>query len=318
MEHLIEFPDLGISLEISRVAFSIFGHDIYWYGVIIGIGFLIAMFYITARSKSFSLRDDDSIDLLMIATPLAIIGARIYYVAFEWESYRDKGFIAMIAIWEGGLAIYGGIIASIIVVILFCKKRKLRLGNMLDVGSLGLLIGQSIGRWGNFVNAEAFGSETNLPWRMVIDNASYGVHPTFFYESFWNFIGLIILHIYSKKRKFAGEVFLLYITWYGAGRAWIEGLRTDSLYIGNTGIRASQLLAIISVLVALSLIFIMRKKLKKTKLSFNWSIEEEAPTKAPQAKASTPTAKGRTTTATSRQTTTRSRSNNNTGYKNKK
>ena len=182
--------------------------------------------------------------------PLGIICARIYYVVFEWGYYaQHPGEI--IAIWKGGIAIYGGIIGTLIGLFVYSRVKKLSLASLCDLAAFGLLIGQCIGRWGNFVNGEAHGGPTTLPWGMTIDGQSM-VHPTFLYESLWNLAGFVLLHFYSKKRRFKGEIALLYAAWYGAGRAWIEGLRTDSLYIGS--VRVSQLLAIISCVAAIAVL----------------------------------------------------------------
>ncbi len=252
MTNSISFPNMPIIgdtvFEINRVAFTVFGREIMWYGIIIAVGFIIAALYFTRRATQFNSNSDQLIDLLIFALPLSIIGARAYYVAFEWDRYKDN-LSDIFAIWNGGLAIYGAIITAFIVAFVFCKIKKADLLSILDVGMLGMLIGQFIGRWANFINAEAFGGTTDLPWGMVINNAA-AVHPTFLYESIWNFVGFIILHFYSKRRKFRGEITLLYVAWYGLGRAFIEGLRTDSLYIGETGIRMSQLFAAVTFLLA--------------------------------------------------------------------
>ena len=235
MEHTIGFPNLGLEFTLSRVACTVLGKDIYWYGIIICAGFILAALYVNSRTKDFGITSDNLTDCLIICVPLGIICARIYYVVFEWGYYaQHPGEI--IAIWKGGIAIYGGII--------------------------GTLIGQCIGRWGNFVNGEAHGGPTTLPWGMTIDGQSM-VHPTFLYESLWNLAGFVLLHFYSKKRRFKGEIALLYAAWYGAGRAWIEGLRTDSLYIGS--VRVSQLLAIISCIAAIAVLARQYHRIKVAK-----------------------------------------------------
>ena len=193
--------------------------------------------------------------------PLGIICARIYYVVFEWGYYaQHPGEI--IAIWKGGIAIYGGIIGTLIGLFVYSRVKKLSLASLCDLAAFGLLIGQCIGRWGNFVNGEAHGGPTTLPWGMTIDGQSM-VHPTFLYESLWNLAGFVLLHFYSKKRRFKGEIALLYAAWYGAGRAWIEGLRTDSLYIGS--VRVSQLLAIISCIAAVAVLARQYRRIKVAK-----------------------------------------------------
>ena len=262
----ISFPNLGISMNPSRIAFTVLGKDIYWYGVIIACGFVLAVIYAMVRAKQFGLNDDNILDMLFAAVPTAIICARLYYCIFYWELYADDP-ISMLYIWEGGLAIYGGVIGAVAAVAVFCKVKKMPIGPMLDVGGLGLFIGQMVGRWGNFMNREAFGAVTDSFLKMGLEDAAGQVtyyHPTFLYESVWNLVGFIGLHFYSKRRKFDGEVFLLYVAWYGLGRAWIEGLRTDSLYLFGTGIRVSQLVAIVSFVAALGFIGFIRKKRNPT------------------------------------------------------
>ncbi len=247
----ISFPMLGAWSICPPNHFTIFGYNIYWYGVIIACGFLLAVAYCFHRSHEFGISADDLTDVLLFAVPIAIIGARAYYVIF-YGNYDN--FLDMIAIWEGGLAIYGGIIAAVITVIVVCRVKKISAMAVMDVTSFGLLIGQSIGRWGNFMNREAYGYETDIFCRMglTLNGQTIYVHPTFLYESLWNAIGFVGLHILSRKtaRKFDGQYFLYYLGWYGLGRVWIEGLRTDSLYIGATNIRVSQLLAGACVLAA--------------------------------------------------------------------
>lgn len=260
MKNHIAFPGFGLDFEISRVAFEIFGRPIYWYAIIIAAGFLLAVFYALKRSKEFHLTEDHLTGMLIVAVPLAIICARAYYVIFEFEKYRDN-LISVFYIWEGGIAIYGSIIGALLGVFIYCRYKKISIVRFLDIGALGLMIGQAIGRWGNFVNAEAYGGETSLPWRMELSGGMC-VHPTFLYESLWNTVGFIVLHFYSKHRRFDGEIFWLYILWYGIGRAMIEGLRTDSLYLFGTGIRTSQALAIVSAVIALAVLIYKYKKLK--------------------------------------------------------
>lgn len=241
----ISFPGLGLSFNPSRVAFSIGSKPIYWYGIIIAAGFLLAVYYAMRRADQFGLTQDNIIDMLICAVPLAIVGARAYYCLFSWNLYKDDP-IRVLYIWEGGLAIYGGVIGAVIGLFLYTKVKKVKTSALLDIGGLGLLIGQAIGRWGNFMNREAFGAQTDSFLRMGLTDASGAtiyVHPTFLYESVWNAIGLLILHFYSKRRKFDGQIFLMYLGWYGLGRMFIEGLRTDSLYVGASNLRVSQLLA---------------------------------------------------------------------------
>lgn len=264
---VITFPMFGegFSLSFSN-SFSLFGHEFYWYGVIIAVGFLLAVGYALRRSKDFGLTQDNIIDMLIIAVPLAIVLARLYYVVFNFAEYRDDPITALY-IWKGGLAIYGGVIGGVLGVIIFCRWRKIPVGAMLDVGSMGLLIGQGVGRWGNFANREAYGGMTDIFCRMGLTRegaATIYVHPTFLYESLWNFAGLVLLHFFSKKcRKYDGQVFALYVAWYGLGRFFIEGLRTDSLYLPGSTIRVSQLLAIVSMLAAL--LYLLRNHIRGNK-----------------------------------------------------
>ncbi len=261
MEHTIGFPNLGLEFTLNRVACSVFGKDIYWYGIIICVGFILAALYVNSRTKDFGITSDNLTDCLIICVPLGIICARIYYVVFEWSYYAQHPD-EIIAIWKGGIAIYGGIIGTLIGLYVYSRVKKLSFASLCDLAAFGLLIGQCIGRWGNFVNGEAHGGPTTLPWGMTIDDQSM-VHPTFLYESLWNLIGFILLHFYSKKRKFKGEMALLYVAWYGAGRAWIEGLRTDSLYIGS--VRVSQLLAILSCIAAIAVLARQYNRIKVAK-----------------------------------------------------
>ena len=248
----ITFPEFGICVDPPRIAFQIGSKPIYWYGIIIAFGFLLAVLYSLKRSKTFGLKKDDLLDGVLYVTPVSIICTRAYYCIFNWELYRDDP-ISCLYIWDGGLAIYGGIIGMILGVAVFCRLRKIRVWTILDVVSLGFLIGQCLGRWGNFFNREAHGSETDCFLRMGLTDAAGGVtyyHPTFLYESAWNLLGFVLLHWYSKRRKYDGQIFTMYIAWYGFGRMFIEGLRTDSLYIPGTGIRVSQLLAGVSFIAA--------------------------------------------------------------------
>lgn len=280
LTNLVRFPGLGLEFNVSRVAFSIGGFQFYWYGLLIAGGLLLAALFALSRAKDFGLDDDRMVDVILIGTVASVICARAYYVAFapfQYESFWD-----MINIRDGGVAIYGAVIGAFVFGGLACKWRKIPVLAMFDVTAMGFLIGQTIGRWGNFVNQEAFGTNTTLPWGMISENttaylasvqaslAAQGitadpfmpVHPTFLYESIWCLIGFLGLLLYYKRRKFDGEILLLYVAWYGAGRAWIEGLRTDSLYIGT--FRMSQLLAIASSAAAIILLLLLYKKYKRT------------------------------------------------------
>ena len=261
MTHYITFP--GLFDDILTVPTETF-FGIKIYAVMIMVGFLLAAIYAMARAKEFNSDGDIIADLLIFVLPAAIIGARAYYVLHKWD-YYSQHTDEIIKVWNGGIAIYGAIIASALVIVIFSKIKKIDMLSLLDLGAISLLIGQSIGRWGNFFNAEAYGTTTDLPWGMVIrksiQTTGAAVHPTFLYESIWNAIGFVILHNYSKKRKFKGEMTLLYIAWYGLGRAFIEGLRVDSLMIGNTNIRVSQMLAIVTcVLSVIALLYFYKTK----------------------------------------------------------
>lgn len=259
----ITFPNLGISVNPDRVAFAVFGKEIYWYGIIIAVGFILAVVYAMRRAPAFGLTEDHILDMLFAAVPSAIVCARLYYCIFEWDLYADNP-ISILYIWEGGLAIYGGVIGAVAAVLIYCRIKKVPVGPMLDVGGLGLLIGQMIGRWGNFINREAHGALTDSFLKMGLQDQSGNVfyyHPTFLYESLWNLTGFILLHFLSKKRKFDGQVFAGYLAWYGLGRAWIEGLRTDSLYLFGTDIRVSQAVAALSFVLAVGwIIYVLRCK----------------------------------------------------------
>ena len=261
---IISFPSLGLEMNPPAVI-SLFGLDIHLYGVAIALGFLLAVLYCARRAPEFGLEPDNVYDVIIWALPIGVIGARAYYIIFNYEAGGFAGHPEnWIKIWNGGLAIYGGIIAGVLTAVAVCKIKKIRIPAFLDLGCFGLLIGQLMGRWGNFFNREAFGSETTAFLRMGLTTAkgTIYVHPTFLYESLWNLAGLLILHFWTKKgkRKFDGQVFLLYVLWYGVGRFFIEGLRSDSLYLGGTGIRVSQLLAAVSAAAALILLIMLGRK----------------------------------------------------------
>lgn len=254
----ITFPGLGISVDPPRIAFYLGQKPIYWYGIIIAIGFLLAVLYALRRCKAFGLRQDDLLDGVLWVTPFAIVCTRAYYCIFYWDLYRDNP-ISCLYIWDGGLAIYGGIIGAAIGILVFSRVRKLPVGTILDITSLGFLIGQAVGRWGNFFNREAHGYETDSFLRMGLTDAVGHVayyHPTFLYESCWNLLGFVLLHFYSKRRKYDGQIATMYLAWYGFGRMFIEGLRTDSLYLPGTSIRVSQLLAAVTFVGATALFIV--------------------------------------------------------------
>ena len=258
-EAVISFPMFGLTMDPPS-SFILFGREFYFYGVVVALGFLLGILYCASRTEDLvGITKDEMYDFVLWMIPTAIIGARLYYVLFRLNEYTS--FADIFKIWEGGLAIYGGVIAGAILVFFWCRKRKIPFGALGDLSVYGLLIGQTIGRWGNFLNREAFGRETDIFCRMGLTlpgkNPIY-VHPTFLYESLWNCLGFLMLHFYFKKhkRKFDGQITLLYIAWYGLGRSMIEGLRTDSLYLGATGIRVSQLLAAVSCVAALGALFV--------------------------------------------------------------
>ena len=282
----ISFPNLGITVDPNPVAFTVLGKDIYWYGILIAGGFLLAVLYMMYRAKTFGITQDDVLDLVLWAVPIGVICARLYYCVFYWDLYRDNP-ISMLYIWEGGLAIYGGIIGGAITVLVLSRVKKIPPLVMLDDAAMGVIIGQICGRWGNFMNREAHGSVTDSFFKMGLVDAAGKVtyyHPTFLYESVWNLVGFIALHFYCKKRKFDGEIFLLYVAWYGLGRAWIEGLRTDSLHLFSTGIRVSQLVAAVSFVAAAGIIAWVRLKKKPQRKDLFVSHAprtQEAPTEKP-------------------------------------
>lgn len=272
----ISFPMLGDWSIDPPSSFSVFGFEIYFYGVIIAAGFILAALFCARQAAKFGLTSDDLFDYVIWLIPTCIIGARLYYVLFKLDYYiANPGDI--FSIRDGGLAIYGGIIAGVITGILVCRHKKIPVMALGDLAAFGLLIGQAIGRWGNFINREAFGAQTDIFCRMGLTTPSgetIFVHPTFLYESLWNFIGLIVLYILLRrgKRRYDGQFFCLYIFWYGLGRAWVEGLRTDSLYIGSTDIRVSQLLAALSAIVAAVILIVnLRKKHSPDELFVNRS-----------------------------------------------
>ncbi len=252
----ISFPSLG--LEFDPIREILIGPlSVHLYGIIIGVGMILAACYAMRRSEEFGLNEDLVLDGFLWVTPFAICCARIYYCAFSWELYADNP-ISVLYIWQGGIAIYGGVIGAVIGILVFCKVRKADVKAVLDLIALGFLIGQCLGRWGNFFNREAFGAETESFLRMGLYNTFTGEttyhHPTFLYESVWNLVGFVVLHMLSKKRTYDGQIALGYVAWYGLGRTWIEGLRTDSLYLPGTGIRVSQMLAAVSSVVAIVLL----------------------------------------------------------------
>lgn len=279
----ISFPMFGDLTLNPPATFHLFGIEIYYYGVIIAFGMVLAMIYCSRRAKSFGLTSDNLFDLLIWIIPLSIVGARLYYVAFKWSYYSARPE-EIVQIWNGGLAIYGGIIMGLIVGIVWCRVKKISFFATADLLSFGLLIGQAVGRWGNFMNREAYGAETDIFCRMGLTypgaSETYYVHPTFLYESLWNFTGFLILHFLYPKRAYDGQIALVYCAWYGLGRAMIEGLRMDSLYWGS--FRVSQVLAAVGCVAAVAaLVFLHFRPHDPEKLAervYARKLEEKAAT----------------------------------------
>ncbi|WP_026895183.1 prolipoprotein diacylglyceryl transferase [Clostridiisalibacter paucivorans] len=242
---------------MEPVAFEIFGISIRWYGILISLGLLLGAILAIKECKRIGFNEEKLIDLLLFAVPAAIIGARLYYVIFSWEYYRWD-FMKIINIRGGGLAIHGGIIASVLTAIIFCKIKKIDFWLIADITAPSIILGQAIGRWGNFINKEAYGTPTDLPWAILVDGQR--VHPTFLYESLWNLLIFFFLIWYRKnKKQFNGEVFLLYLSLYSVGRFFIEGLRIDSLMLGP--LRVAQVISLIIILLSTA-IFIYKKRVK--------------------------------------------------------
>lgn len=274
IESFISFPGLGIKeFKINSVALKVGNFEIAWYGIIITLGMIAAVSYVLWRARQEKISADDMIDMAIYVILFGLVGARLYYVLMSLDSYvRDtigETLYKMIAVWEGGLAIYGGIIGGSIAAALFIKIKKLNIWRVFDMLGPATMIGQVIGRWGNFMNAEAFGEETTLPWRMGIRNRRYPegifVHPTFLYESLWNLLGFMIINLLYKKKKFDGQILLSYVAWYGFGRMFIEGLRTDSLYVGT--VRISQFVAFVTFVVASALLVVMLSLARRGRLA---------------------------------------------------
>lgn len=272
----ISFPKLNLTFNIDSVAFTIGSKDVYWYGIIIALGFLVAIAVAVFLAKKSNLEPETIYDIVIFGTPTAIICARLYYVAFEW-SYYSENLGEIVKIWNGGIAIYGAIIGAVVSTAVYCRIKEKNLPLVCDIGAVGLVIGQIFGRWGNFFNQEAFGGNTTLPWGMTGDvivkkltemaadgisvDPTANVHPTFLYESLWNLCLLLVLLLIFKRKKFDGQMFLIYVAGYGLGRFFIEGLRTDSLYIG--AFRVSQIVAFCSSAFACAAIIYKFFKIKE-------------------------------------------------------
>ncbi len=265
----ISFPMLGnLTLDFpASFSFSLFGHEftIYMYGIVMAIAFLAAVFYASRKAPKLGIKSDDVFSLVLWVLPLAIVGCRIYYVIAQWDEFKDD-LISILYIREGGIAMYGGTIAGALTIIIWSKCKKIPFPATLDMGGSALILGQVIGRWANFVNREAFGYQTDAFCRMGLTRPGHEtvyVHPTFLYESLWNLIGFLIINFFwyrKDHRKYDGQIFLFYVFWYGTGRAMVEGLRTDSLYIPGTGIRVSQLVAACSAVIALAALLVNIKR----------------------------------------------------------
>ena len=278
----INFPNLHIYLKNVGKYVDIFGFSIAYYGIIIAIGMLLSILLIMYRGKKAGIDEDAGLDVCIYSLVFGIIGARLYYVAFQWDLYKDN-LLQIFNLREGGLAIYGGVLAGMVACIVVCKCKKLSFFQVADIVMPGVLVGQIMGRWGNFFNREVFGGYTNnifameLPLnavrsmdditqemishgRMVGDVMYVQVHPTFLYESLWNLVLLIFLLWYTKRKKFDGELFFDYLFFYGLGRFWIEGVRTDQLKLWGTGIPVSQVVAVVMMIVSVIAYVIMRKK----------------------------------------------------------
>ncbi len=279
---LVRFPELGWSFDVPRVAFNIFGKPIYWYGIIIAAAFLVCVLWAMKDSRKYDLIPDTIIDLMLFAAPAAIICARLYFVIFKWSDYSDN-LVDILNLRKGGLAVYGGIIGAIITAYFVARYKKIPTMKLFDFAIPYVALGQAIGRWGNFFNQEAFGTNTSLPWGMtsptvasyltnnadsiqqtvgITVNPDLPVHPTFLYESIWSIAIFAFLMWMRKRKKFSGEIFCLYFITYSIGRAFIEGLRTDSLMLGN--LRVSQFLSIILIIVFGILVVVLRNKAKNT------------------------------------------------------
>ena len=278
MEHWVSFPEMGLRFSLSDTAlqFSLFGSPITikWYGIMIACGFLLAVIYAFKRAKSFKLDEDAMFDVVLVSTVCAFVGARLYYVLFSVDrAFYFADPLSILRVWEGGLGIYGGLIFAFLTGLIMCRVRKVNTLAMFDLCSIGFLIGQAIGRWGNFFNQEAYGGNTALPWGMTGDMIQSGVHatsvydwalpvhPTFLYESLWCALGFVVLHLISVKAyTFRGKLFAGYMIWYGAGRFCIESLRTDSLKLGS--LRVSQLVAVLAVAGGVALWIVCANKAK--------------------------------------------------------
>ena len=261
----VSFPGLGWNFTISNVAFTIGSYSVYWYGIIITAGLLLALLYAWRSAPRYNVNPSKLFNCVFVGLITGIIGARLYYVAFAWHEFADDP-ISILYIHEGGLAIYGGIIGALLGGYVMARIQKLKFMPILDITMVGFLIGQGIGRWGNFMNQEAFGTPTDLPWRMASEGTGFvAVHPCFLYESLWCLLGVAVLHFYGKYRqRYAGQIFYMYLVWYGFERMFVEGLRTDSLYLPfdlfGMEIRVSQVLSAVIMAAGIVMLIINLKK----------------------------------------------------------
>lgn len=269
MTYNVTFPHLGLEFNINPVAFSIGSFHVYWYGIIIAAGFLLALIYASFSCKKMNIDINRLFDVVIVGLIAGVIFARLFYVVFYPGDKYWKNPLEIFQIHDGGLAIYGGIIGAVVFGSLMAKLRKLKVTAVLDIAALGFLIGQCVGRWGNFINQEAFGSATELPWGMHSENTAAvvdgNVHPCFLYESLLCLLGFVLLHFFTRRfRRYDGQTFLLYIVWYGACRFFIEGLRTDSLIIPGTSLRVSQVIAAACVVAGIILLVLFRHRTSLT------------------------------------------------------
>jgi phosphatidylglycerol:prolipoprotein diacylglycerol transferase len=260
----ISFPMLGDLTMNPPASFTFLGREIYWYGVLLALAFLAVLVWVVTHAKNFGIAKDDVYDEAIGCIIFGVLGCRIYYVIFQWD-YYSQHLNEIIRVWDGGIAMYGGIIAAVLFLVFFTRKRKISLGAILDADASGMLLGHCIGRWGNFINREAFGVETDAFCRMGLTRPGQEtvyVHPTFLYESLWTITGFFLLNLYLRKkgRRYDGQAFLMYICWYGLGRAMIEGLRTDSLFLIPGVIRASQALGLATFLVTGAILLIQARR----------------------------------------------------------
>jgi len=271
---MVGFPGLGLGeFYINPVALQWGDLSIRWYGVIIAVGFVLAMFYCTRMASRFQVLQDELLDMVLWVVPCGILGARALYVALSWHEFAADP-VTVVTSWQnGGLAIYGAVIAGALVCVLFCRVRLIHPGALLDVAAFGLLIGQAVGRWGNFVNLEVYGRPTALPWRMSIQGRE--VHPLFLYECLWNLLGFGLLHLLIPRRRYNGQIFTAYVFWYGLGRMLLEPLRDDLYSLQLGGFPVMELLAALSSLAALALLlFLAPNKNPETLLAWTEARDE--------------------------------------------